>query len=437
MFESRSRSKQLFSLFAGAIALAVAVVGVASGATSGTFSATFTGSPPAPMPAAPSLQDFDVQVHQRSSRGGSLPPMQAQHGPDCGAPPATHSVSTVADAVFICKDHLMTALNGDEYGMIYLTPNRLLDVSSEATVRWDVSTADQSQRDWLDVWVTPYADNLALPLQPDLPDANGEPRNGIHIEQDFSANSWKLVVFRNGVRTEYGNGMNANATGAFVPDFARRETMELRLTPNRVTLTMPTYGLTLIDQAVALPFTSGVVQFGHHSYDPTKDGSGSPNTWHWDNFSLTPSTPFTILKTGGPSEINRHRDFPFSAGRLRAALRRTRAGCTSKRSAGSAARAIGSSRARQQLRGRYSDRIHQCNVPDRRQCLVQRFLLRPRHPRLEPGRCPGSAADQHFRRNGQPDSDPDTRRSRDSDQYSRDADRAPHDAADRRIAEPR
>jgi hypothetical protein len=40
-----------------------------------------------------------------------------------------------------------------------------------------------------------------------------------------------------------------------------------------------------------------VVQFAHHSYNPTKDGAGVPATWHWDNFTLTPSVPFTVIHT--------------------------------------------------------------------------------------------------------------------------------------------
>jgi hypothetical protein len=266
------------------------------------YAETFDGQPVTPL--AFDGVDFDLQVHERGSRGTSLPFINAQHGVDCAGPPATHAVSDVANSVFICRDHLMTALNGDEYGMIYLTPNRMLDFGTSGTVRFDVSTGDQSRRDWIDLWITPYADNLALPLQPDLPDAQGEPRNGIHLQQDFTENSWHLAVFRNGSRTVYGGGINANTSGAFVPDFARRDTMEVTITPGRVRLTMPAYGLVLVDQVVsALPFTQGVVQFGHHSYDPTKDGSGSPNTWHWDNFTIEPAIPFSITKAGGPNYI--------------------------------------------------------------------------------------------------------------------------------------
>jgi len=44
----------------------------------------------------------------------------------------------------------------------------------------------------------------------------------------------------------------------------------------------------------ALPFSTGVVQFGHHSYNPMKDDSGVPATWHWDGIRIEPAIPFRI-----------------------------------------------------------------------------------------------------------------------------------------------
>ena len=52
-----------------------------------------------------------------------------------------------------------------------------------------------------------------------------------------------------------------------------------------------------------LPFDQAVVQFGHHSYNPEKtDGCGvgstpcEAGTWHWNNISLSPSVPFSMIK---------------------------------------------------------------------------------------------------------------------------------------------
>src|SRR5882672_9296241 len=51
-------------------------------------------------------------------------PMQASHGANCASPPSTHSISdTTNDTVFVCNDHVMTALNSG-YMAVYMTPDR-------------------------------------------------------------------------------------------------------------------------------------------------------------------------------------------------------------------------------------------------------------------------------------------------------------------------
>ena len=37
-------------------------------------------------------------------------------------------------AVFQCRNHVMTAINASGYGVIYLTPNHLVDLSLERSV---------------------------------------------------------------------------------------------------------------------------------------------------------------------------------------------------------------------------------------------------------------------------------------------------------------
>jgi hypothetical protein len=45
-----------------------------------------------------------------------------------------------------------------------------------------------------------------------------------------------------------------------------------------------------------LGWDRAVLQLGHHSYTPTKcDSRCAPNTWHWDNLSIAPAVPFTIV----------------------------------------------------------------------------------------------------------------------------------------------
>ncbi|MGB4870129.1 MAG: hypothetical protein WBP47_08765, partial [Candidatus Promineifilaceae bacterium] len=46
-----------------------------------------------------------------------------------------------------------------------------------------------------------------------------------------------------------------------------------------------------------LNWNQGVVQLGHHSYNPTKACTGcGPNTWHWDNVMIDPAVPFTMVR---------------------------------------------------------------------------------------------------------------------------------------------
>jgi hypothetical protein len=56
-----------------------------------------------------------------------------------------------------------------------------------------------------------------------------------------------------------------------------------------------------IDTAISPPLDwgQGVVQFGHHSYNPLKDcalANCSPNTWHWDNVLISPAKEFTLIQ---------------------------------------------------------------------------------------------------------------------------------------------
>jgi hypothetical protein len=256
---------------------------------------SFDGTPSTPQPFAshPESADFDVQVHSRDpGTWENLEAINAQHGADCSAPPATHVNTSYEGSVFICRDHMMTALNASGYGVIYLTPNRMVDFSNSAVVSFDLSTIQMSQRDWVDIWITPYADNVTLPLESWLPDLSGPPLNALHIRMD-SGPTFKATLYANGQETTIPTAWwlsidNGSATV--------RERFELRLSQGHVWFGMPGRNLVWIDTAVAIPFSLGTVQFGHHSYTPTKDGAGVPATWHWDNISVDPSVPFTIIK---------------------------------------------------------------------------------------------------------------------------------------------
>jgi hypothetical protein len=277
-------------------------------ASSGDFVETFDGDPLSPSAWHPA--NWDVTVHSRDTNTfGTLQTMQAMHGPTCAAPPATHAVSAYEDAVFQCNGHVMTAIFAAGYGVIYLTPSQLVDFASgEAVVRFDVSTNRSSLRDWIDLWITPFQDNLQLPLERFLPDLSGEPRNSVHLRMDnFCCNGtsgFRAILTRN-FTSEYLPLLHPDTgyESFLTPSMTRRDTFELRLSNTHLRFGMPAYGFWWVDTDIApLGWTQGVVQLGHHSYNPQKDCvvgpeiTCQPNTWHWDNVSISPAVPFTLLR---------------------------------------------------------------------------------------------------------------------------------------------
>jgi hypothetical protein len=265
-----------------------------------SFNETFDFNPASPQPWQPA--NWDVTVHSRDiSTWNTLEPMQAAHGTDCSPHPAMHQVKLYQDAVFLCRNHLMTAINASGYGVIYLTPNHMVDFTNqEAVIRFDLSTARTSERDWVDIWISPYTDHLQLPLADFYPDLSGEPRRALQVE---------MTNFNH--KTTFGFNRIANfaATGFtgttwigyedFLTTSAmRRDTFELRISRTHIKFGMPAYNFWWYNKTIpALDWTVGVVQFGHHSYNPKKDCTRClPNTWHWDNVSIKPAVPFTIIR---------------------------------------------------------------------------------------------------------------------------------------------
>ncbi|MCC6173971.1 MAG: hypothetical protein IT305_01600 [Chloroflexi bacterium] len=262
----------------------------------------FTGAPTSPTPWRGA--DWDVVVHSRDiSTWDTLDPMQATHGADCAGAPASHTISRYEDAVFQCRDHIMTAINAPGYGAIVLTPNQLVDFSAgEAVVRFDISTMRTSGRDWWDLWLTPYDDSIQIPLHRWMPDLAGEPRNGMQIEMNqFNGGT----IFRGAVVRDF-NVIDLDhdwtAYESFLtPSAVRRDTYELRISRTHVKFGLPAYNHWWIDAPIQdLGWDRAVLQLGHHSYNPQKDCDPTqcqPNTWHWDNVSISPAQPFTMVKS--------------------------------------------------------------------------------------------------------------------------------------------
>lgn len=265
-----------------------------------TFVETFDGDPIEPTSWNP--DNWDVTVHSRDrDTWYTLLDMQAAHGPACEGPPMTHLINTYEQSVYNCRNHMMTAINAVGYGVIYLTPNHVVDFSERtAVIQFDISTARNSFRDWIDIWVTPYEQNLQLPLEGFRPDLNGEPQNGIHIRLDLSRNSFRAFRIENHNAVEISGQHWVGYDDFFDPSPMRRDTFQIDLSSRHLIVGMPDYNLYWIDKDIEeLDWTQAIVQFGHHSYNPNKscnfDGTCGPNSWHWDSVIMKPALPFAII----------------------------------------------------------------------------------------------------------------------------------------------
>ncbi len=234
--------------------------------------------------------------------------MDADHDAMCGAPPSTHKIHTLEEAVFHCRDHVMTAINSDEsgYAVVYLTPSAMADWrAGPASIEFDVSTARSTKRDWIDVWLTPWEDGMVLPLDGSTPDLNGPPRKALrfNLGDNFA---WSIHSYPGDVKISKLHWRDLP-----VP-FSSKQRDKFTITIGNGAIKMEyrnvEKGVTMLVDRVPLPkslgFDRAIVQFGHHSYTPSKDcllaghGRCGPNTWHWDNVKISPSIPLTFNKIG-------------------------------------------------------------------------------------------------------------------------------------------
>lgn len=305
-------SLPVLAAVASAAGLLTSAASPSSVAASGpsAVSIPFSGSPATPQPFSDA--HWDVLVHNRDI-DTYFEPFQAQHGADCGPYPATHTVSSFADAVFLCHNHVMTAISSQGYAAAVLTPDKMADWSSgTAVIKWHQSTLRTSLRDWTDVWVTPFGDNLMAPTEDGLPDLQGPARNAVHIEMgDYNGETtFGGDVYDNFVGTDITTDPSTSIESVLTPSAIGRATFELDLSANHVRFGMPDYGVWWVDQDVNVGFTRGVVQLGHHSYTPEKDpcapaGSSTcaPDTWHWSDFSISSALPFQMVHSS-PYYVN-------------------------------------------------------------------------------------------------------------------------------------
>ncbi|MEM7117518.1 MAG: polysaccharide deacetylase family protein, partial [Chloroflexota bacterium] len=273
-------------------------------AMSYTFNEGFDGSPAAPQPWADSAV-WDISVHSRdASSWYALPAMQADFGSDCSDVPNSHQITAYEDVVYQCNGQVVTAINGSGYGSAIIMPNHMVDFSSgEAVIRFDTSTLRTSTLDFFDIWITPFDKQLHSPTISWMPDLFGAPRDAVHINlEPGSYNRFAAKITRDFQTT------GLPTTGAawqgyeyfLTPTNSELDTFELRISETHIKFGMPEHDFWWIDTTfAALGWNQGVVQFGHQSANPTSpcgnNGSCGPNSWHWDNISIDPAQPFTMI----------------------------------------------------------------------------------------------------------------------------------------------
>jgi hypothetical protein len=270
---------------------------------------SFSGQPTTPTPFVSNR--WDIQRYSRDREVWVTPDaMPADHGAmDCAGPPATHTMASYAGMVFLCRDHMMTALKGIGYGAVILTPNAMLDWSSgPATLSFALSTLRRTRRDWMSFYLTPWSDALVIPTIDDAPGLNAQPRNGVWVLHTASGNLCASVLQNFGATrlpcTEPSDIEARFAARGSSTSASRRDTVTITISRTHLRVTWG--GLPMVDADFPAPlaFTQAVVQLGHYSYNPDKECGVSPiagngactaNTWHWDDVRLSNAVPFTII----------------------------------------------------------------------------------------------------------------------------------------------
>ncbi len=277
---------------------------------------TGMGTPTSPQPWDNVHQGgWDLIVHTREQLADTnVPSVQAEHGADCAAPPATHTVTTTANSVFICRDHLMTTVADDGFGAIVMSPPRLVDLSQGATIDFNVSTLQMSQGTWIELWITPFGENLTLPSDNVPPDLSGPPKDAIHIaiNEPTSAGVYEFNNFNMtpvpGAYQAYSDIITPSIQSA-----TNRTHFQVQLSQTHVRYGVVNYAgtganfnWTDADLPTPLSWNAGVIQLETASYNPTKPGDCetaytrafnipcTPDTWHWSNFAISAAIPFTI-----------------------------------------------------------------------------------------------------------------------------------------------
>jgi len=322
---SAFRWRRLILIAAAPIAFAMSGgIFVTSGTATTTVSQPYANSFDYGAPATPQAivpPDLDVQIHVRAPSNQMTDPMVAGHGTDCSAPPATHPIQNLSNGLFACKNHMMTAIGDSDYGEIALTSNHLADWSSGTTsITVSVSTQQFNASDWLEIWLTPFADNTSMPFSGNPVDFQGPPKNAVI----FSMNQSALMGTMSGDVTLVQNYVLANSplpkvACTFIPDpqcinaygatsivplsAVTRVQYEIDISQGHIRFGLP--GLVWwTDTNVSVPFSQSLVTLAHHSYNPLKHDAGTGiDTFHWSNLAISNAVPFTMIN-GAERSIN-------------------------------------------------------------------------------------------------------------------------------------
>jgi hypothetical protein len=264
------------------------------------------------MPSAPEpfmSNEIAFTKHLRSTCGsvqnGYGPPadggtcsMLADHGSACQPPPATHPIgSAYTDEVYVCHDHLMTAMDGASAGMIEFNANQLVDFSSgPATVSISRSTQANSSRDYTEFYFVPFAEQLAYSADGIIAETQKEARDYVRV---VVATNGHETTFR--VQERVGGGIHevqgdwwdsVEARTGLVDSATIRTPIEFTLSRTHIRVSMNGFTPYDTDLPVPFPVTQAVFQVQHISYAPTQENGGTPNTWHWSNLIISHAVPY-------------------------------------------------------------------------------------------------------------------------------------------------
>jgi hypothetical protein len=272
------------------------------------------GMPDAPQPFM--SDEIAITKHSHAFPNDYFPPaigfgsaFTADHGADCGPPPATHrNDGSYAATVFVCHDHLMTSADAVGTSVVSLQPNQLVDFSKgPATVSISVSTFRTSNRDWLDFYFEPFAEQTAYTNDNNTGEELNAPQDYIRVREDTAHNNDFVV-------TESVGGVQRDLTRNYAGLLDVVAPSKTIRTPITFTISQTHFGISGnghvfydTDLPVPFPISRVVFQAEQVNYNPASPvflaeentpeqaalGLGpAGNTWHWSNLSISSAVPY-------------------------------------------------------------------------------------------------------------------------------------------------